>query len=84
MKSVNSKSRSIDFSALLEEIEAFEPLARVAEDLGVSRTHLVNLKNGFRKEPGYFLGAAIVEYHRKVISRKFDHIKARIKNGWQM
>lgn len=78
------KRRPVDFASLLEQIEAFEPLAHAADNLEVSRSHLVNLKNGSRTEPSYSLGVRIVEYHRSVISRKFDHIKARIKNGWQV
>lgn len=78
------KSQLVDFASLLDQIEAFKPLKLVAEDLGVSRSHLVNLKNGTRKEPSYSLGVQIVEYHQATIKGKFDHLKAKIKNGWQM
>ena len=77
-------NRPVDFASLLDQIEAFKPLKRVAQDLGVSRAHLVNLKNGVRKEPGYTLGVRIVEYHKATIQGKFDHLKAKIRNGWQI
>jgi len=78
------KSQPVDFSSLLGQIEVFKPLKQVAEDIGASYSHLTNLKNGARGEPSYSLGVRIIKYHESAIKGKFDHLKARIKNGWQL
>jgi len=78
------KSQPVDFASLLEQIEAFRSLKQMEADTGISYSHLVNLKKGHRGEPAYSMGVKIIEYHQAIIARRFDHLKARIKGGWQM
>jgi DNA-binding XRE family transcriptional regulator len=77
------KNQPVDFASLLWQIESFKSLKRVAEDIGASYSHLMNIKNGARGEPSYSLGVRIIKYHQVTIEDKFTHLKARMKNGWQ-
>jgi hypothetical protein len=78
------KSRPVNFASLLDQIETFKPLKQAAEDIGASYSHLMNIKNGARGEPSYSLGVRIIKYHQATIKGKFESLKARIKNGWQV
>lgn len=74
----------VNFKSLVQQIQAFRPLKQMAAETGISYSHLVNIKNGQRREPSYSVGARIIEYHRTAVAEKFDDLKDQIFSGWQV
>ena len=74
----------IDFQSLLEQIEVFQPLKQMEQDTGISYAHLINIKKGRRRNLSFNVGFQIITYHSQVMASKFEYLKERIANGWQV